>query len=345
MSNKRTFAINIRNEKLKKYTCLDLFSGAGGFSLGFFKSGNFDILLSIDNNPNLSITYEKNFGFVKHLNRDILSFSDKEIAELQNKYKFEVIIGGPPCQGFSLAGNIGRKELHDERNKLFLAYLQFIKIIKPKIFIMENVATLARHNKGKTLKGIIQSFIEIGYEVKYEILNAKDYGIAQNRNRIFIVGTQKRNTFKFPQKSKKEYNIKSAIDDLPILNSSESSIIPNHNAMTHSKQMLEKMSYVKDGGNREQIPPLIRPKTGDVRKYIRYDSSKPSITITGDMRKVFHYSQNRALTARELARIQSFPDDYIFYGNSIDIQQQIGNAVPPLLALKLANQVKIFLNE
>lgn len=192
MSNKRTFTTNIRNEKLKKYTCLDLFSGAGGFSLGFFKSGNFDILLSIDNNPNLSITYEKNFSFVKHLNRDILSFSDKEIAELQNKYKFEVIIGGPPCQGFSLAGNIGRKELHDERNKLFLAYLQFIKIIKPKIFIMENVATLARHNKGKTLKGIIQSFIEIGYEIKYEILNAKDYGVAQNRNRIFIVGTQKK---------------------------------------------------------------------------------------------------------------------------------------------------------
>lgn len=244
-----------------------------------------------------------------------------------------------------MAGKIGRMQLQDDRNKLFLAYLKFIQNIKPKIFIMENVATLAKHNKGQTLKEILQCFYEINYEVKYEILNAKDYGIAQNRNRIFIIGTLKKNTFIFPRKENIQISIKKVIDDLPHLKSGEKSQIPNHSAMMHSNQMLEKMSYIKDGGNREQIPPAIRPKSGDIRKYIRYDSTKPSITITGDMRKVFHYSQNRALSARELARIQSFPDDFIFYGNSIDIQQQIGNAVPPLLAEKIANQVEIFLNE
>ena len=329
----------------KKYKILDLFSGAGGFTLGFLQSGAFDILLSIDNNQKLSITYEKNFQNIKHINQDITTFKDEDIQKLQNQYNFEVIIGGPPCQGFSLAGNIGRKELADDRNLLFLSYLKFIEIIKPKIFIMENVATLAKHNKGATLKFILDSFVAIGYKVKFKILNASNYGIAQNRNRIFIVGTINNNTFEFPEEKKEEISIKDVISDLPQLRSGENSNIPNHIAMTHSKQMLEKMGYVKDGGNREQIPADIRPNSGDIRKYISYDSTKPSITITGDMRKVFHYEQNRALTCRELARIQSFPDNFIFYGNSIDIQQQIGNAVPPLLAKQIAIQVKSFLDD
>ena len=134
--------------------------------------------------------------------------------------------------------------------------------------------------------------------------------------------------------------IKEAIDDLPKLESGESSDIPNHIAMNHSKQMLEKMKYVKDGGNRLDIPEEIRPKSGDLRKYIRYDSKKPSVCVTGDMRKIFHYNQNRALTCRELARIQTFPDNFVFLGNSGKIQQQIGNAVPVKLAEQIASQVR-----
>jgi len=123
---------------------------------------------------------------------------------------------------------------------------------------------------------------------------------------------------------------------LPKLESGETSDIPLHNAMRHSAQMLHKMSYVKDGGNRNDIPEEIRPKSGDIRKYIRYSSNKPSFCVTGDMRKIFHYSQNRALTCRELARIQTFPDDYVFRGSTIEIQQQIGNAVPCNLAKAVA---------
>lgn len=325
-----------------KFNVLDLFSGAGGMSLGFSQEKEFEIKLSIDFNEKLSETYVKNFPNVKHFNRDILSFSESEIREINNKYKFEVIIGGPPCQGFSLAGHIGRSEKKDERNNLFMGYLKFVKIIKPKIFIMENVARLETHNRGKTLKEIISVFRKEGYSIDYKILNAKDYGIAQNRSRIFIVGTLE-SGFNFPKEDSKKYTIKDVIGDLPVLKSGEESDIPNHNAMNHTKQMLQKMSFVKDGGDRFDIPEVLRPKSGDIRKYIRYNSKEPSICITGDMRKVFHYSQNRALTNRELARIQSFPDGFIFYGSSISVQQQIGNAVPPKLANAIAKKVKEFL--
>lgn len=327
-----------------KYKVLDLFSGAGGFSLGFLQEGHFEIMLSVDNNPKLSQSYAKNFPKISHINQDITTFTEEAIQKLQQQYNFDVIIGGPPCQGFSLAGKIGRKQSKDTRNNLFLAYLDFVRIIQPKIFIMENVATLKRHNRGKTLQIIQESFEKLGYTIHTDILNASDYGIAQHRNRIFIVGTKDKD-FVFPTKINKKISIKECIHTLPPLKSGETSDIPNHNAMLHSTQMLEKMSFVKDGQGRECIPLHLRPKSGDVRKYIRYNSKEPSIPITGDMRKVFHYSQNRALSARELARIQSFPDDFVFYGNSIDIQQQIGNAVPPKLAKLIAKQTRIYLDK
>lgn len=329
----------------KKYNVVDLFSGAGGFSLGFKNSGYFNILLSIDNNINLSETYEKNFKDVQHLVRDILSFTEEEIKKIVENKTIDVIIGGPPCQGFSLAGNIGRLEQSDDRNKLFLGYINFVKIIQPKIFIMENVAKLVTHNKGKTYETIKILFEEIGYNLEYKILNSKDYGVPQERRRVFIVGKKEKRMFNFPKKENKIKTVKEAIGDLPKLENGKSSTISNHNAMKHSEQMLEKMKYVKNGGNREDIPEELRPKSGDARKYIRYKSDEPSVCVTGDMRKIFHYEQNRALTPRELARLQTFPDDFIFYGTSINIQQQIGNAVPPLLAEKISLKVKEYLDE
>lgn len=203
---------------------------------------------------------------------------------------------------------------------------------------------MATHLKGKTIKTIVEAFESAGcgYKVKYAVLNSANYGVAQERRRIVIVGIRSDidSEFSYPEKLEKIYTIKDVIDDLPKLKSGETSDIPNHIAMKHSAQMLEKMRYVKDGGNRMDIPEELRPKSGDIRKYIRYDSTKPSVCVTGDMRKIFHYEQNRALTARELARIQSFPDDFIFEGTSIQIQQQIGNAVPPKLAYKIAKQIE-----
>lgn len=324
---------------MKKYTYIDLFSGAGGMSLGFNKVG-FKNLLAIELNKDFAETYRKNFPKHNLIVDDIKNVTEKQIYDIIKNEKVDAIIGGPPCQGFSIAGNIGRNFIDDDRNRLFKEFVRFVKIIKPKIFVLENVAAMERHNKGKTIKEIIYSFREIGYDIKYKVLNAVNYEVPQERRRIFIIGTLGNNNFEYPKKSKEIITVEKAIGDLPKLNSGESSNIPNHIAMRHSAQMLEKMSYVKDGGNRNDIPEHIRPKSGDSRKYIRYNSQKPSFCVTGDMRKIFHYNQNRALTCRELARLQTFPDTFIFLGNTGKVQQQIGNAVPILLAYKIALQVK-----
>ena len=280
------------------------------------------------------------------IQKDITKLTNEEILNLTVNKKVDVIIGGPPCQGFSIAGNIGRKFIDDPRNRLFKEFVRIVELIRPKYFVMENVARLYTHNKNKTRKEIIKDFENIGYKVKCEILDAADFGVAQIRKRVIFIGSRIRSSIRFPQRMIKKYKtVKEAIDDLPTLKSGESSNIPNHNAMNHSTQMLEKMKYISDGGDRSEIPKSLRPKSGDVRKYIKYNSQKPSITITGDMRKVFHYSQNRALSVRELARLQSFPDNFIFKGKSISAQQQVGNAVPPLMAKAIAKTIKEMLIE
>lgn len=325
---------------MKMYKYIDLFAGAGGMSLGF-DNAEFENVLAVEYDKCFAETYS--FNFPKHNLKvaDIKTISNDEIKKLIGNKKIDVIIGGPPCQGFSIAGKIGRNFIDDERNQLFKEFVRFVEVVKPRIFVMENVAALKTHNKGKTIEEIIKEFEKIGYTVKCDVLNAVDYGVPQQRRRIFVIGTLgKENKFNFPRKTTKQMTIKDALKDLPELKSGETSDIPNHNAMNHSKQMLEKMSYVKDGGNRNDIPEDIRPKSGDIRKYIRYNSNEPSICITGDMRKVFHFNQNRALTGRELARIQTFPDDFIFKGNAGKVQQQIGNAVPPKLAFQIANSVR-----
>lgn len=324
---------------MKKYTYMDLFAGAGGMSLGFDNAG-FKNLLAVEFNKDFAETYKKNFPRHNLIVDDIKNVTEKQIYDIIKNEKVDVIIGGPPCQGFSIAGNIGRSFIDDDRNRLFKEFVRFVKIIKPKVFVLENVAAMERHNKGKTIKEIVSSFKEIGYDIKYKVLNAVNYGVPQERRRIFIVGTLGENNFEYPHEINKIVTVKDAIDDLPKLKNGETSEIPNHTAMKHSAQMLEKMSYVSDGGNRNDIPEDLRPKSGDSRKYIRYNSKKPSFCVTGDMRKIFHYSQNRALTCRELARLQTFPDSFVFLGNTGKVQQQIGNAVPVLLANKIALQVK-----
>lgn len=325
------------------YQYIDLFCGAGGLSLGF-DHANFKNILAVEINPDFAKTYARNFPNHRLMIDDIKNIENDNIKELVGGREVDVIIGGPPCQGFSIAGNIGRTFIDDERNRLFKEFVRFVTCVQPKMFVMENVAALATHLKGKTIQTIVEAFESAGrgYRVQYEVLNSVNYGVAQERRRIVIVGIRRdlETEFSYPEKSKEIVTIKDVIDDLPKLVSGQKSDIPNHEAMKHSAQMLEKMSYVKDGGDRMDIPEALRPRSGDIRKYIRYDSTKPSVCVTGDMRKIFHYDQNRALTARELARIQSFPDDFIFEGASIQIQQQIGNAVPPKLAYQIALQVE-----
>jgi DNA (cytosine-5)-methyltransferase 1 len=323
----------------RKPTYIDLFCGAGGFSLGFDQMG-FENSFSIDIEPSFCETYRNNFPKHNLIQDNISNLTDKQIKKITLNKEIDIVIGGPPCQGFSIAGNIGRKFIDDPRNQLFKEFARIVSIVKPKYFLMENVARLYTHNKGKTRNEIIDLFKNLGYNVDCKTINTVDYGIAQKRNRVLFIGNKISEKLYFPKKTTtKQKVIKDVIKHFPILNSGEVSDIPNHIAMNHSEQMLHKMSFVSDGGNRNEIPLKYRPSSGDVRKYIRYKSDEPSICITGDMRKVFHYKQNRALTVRELASIQSFPDNFIFKGSTISQQQQVGNSVPPLLAKIIANNI------
>lgn len=324
-------------------TYIDLFSGSGGFSLGFDDAG-FKNVFSVEYDHEICETYRYNFPNHKLVECDITTLNEDTIRELVGKRKIDVVIGGPPCQGFSMAGNIGRRFVDDPRNQLFKEFVRVVEIVSPTCFVMENVARLYTRLGGETRREIISCFEKLGYVVESRIVCASDYGVPQHRNRVLFIGRKtddKSYSIVFPEKSTKPApTIKDAIGKYPPLESGQSSSIPNHEAMVHSAQMIEKMSYVKDGGGREDIPEEIRPQKGDIRKYIRYDSTKPSICITGDMRKVFHYSQNRALTVRELAAIQTYPDSFVFLGSKILQQQMVGNSVPPVLAKAIAESVK-----
>jgi len=319
---------------MKSYNVLSLFSGCGGLDLGFKKQG-FNIIKAVDNDPTVIETYRKNIG-------DHIECLDiKEFNGLLYK-NIDVIIGGPPCQGFSLASNLVRNFKDDPRNYLYKEYIRIIEEIKPKIFLMENVKNFLNFNSGKFKDDIIEHFKNIGYNIEYKIIKTVEYGIPQKRERVFFVGTLFNNNFIFIEKSVVKKTIYDVIFDLE---TKPYDSLWNHVPMNHSEQMLLKMSYVKEGKGRECIPEELKPKTGDVRKYIRLDRNKPSFCITTDNRKIFHYLFNRALTIRELARIQTFPDNFIFYGNRSSQEKQIGNAVPPQLSEKFAKKIKEYLNE
>jgi len=329
----------------KNITYVDLFSGVGGMTLGFEREG-FENIFSIDFDETINKTYKQNFPKNTLIEKGIKNLTKKEMLNLTNGKEVDIIIGGPPCQGFSIAGKIGRNFVDDPRNHLFKEFARVVKILNPKMFVMENVARVYTHNNGKTRDEIISLFKKLGYKVDCQILNSADYGVPQIRKRVFFIGNRLGIDNKFPEKNVDKFRtIKEAIDNLPKLNSGETSNMPNHEAMSHSEQMLNKMSYISNGGSRSEIPEEIRPSSGDPRKYIRYNKDNPSVCVTGDMRKIFHYSQNRALTVRELARIQSFPDNFIFKGSKISQQQQVGNAVPPLMAKEIALRIKEMLNK
>ena len=324
----------------KPLTYIDLFSGAGGLSLGFEQAG-FQQLLSVEMESDYCRTYRTNFPHHHLLQKDLTALTEQDLLNCLNGQSVDLVIGGPPCQGFSMAGKIGRTFTDDPRNHLFKEFVRIVKIVRPCFFVMENVARLYTHNSGKTRTEIIQAFQNIGYSVECKVLNAADFGVPQIRSRVIFLGRRDKGKISFPEPFQISHQtVGSAIGHFPKLAAGESNPhVANHEAMNHSAQMLEKMAFVKNGGNRNDIPEPLRPKTGDIRKYIRYDSNKPAVCITGDMRKVFHYEQNRALTVRELAALQSFPDNFVFCGNKIAQQQQVGNAVPPLLAKAIAESI------
>lgn len=343
----------------KPLTFIDLFSGCGGLSLGFEQSG-FKGELAIDVWEDALTTYVHNRPNAKTYCGDLSAISPDEIQSKFNISDVDVIIGGPPCQGFSIAG---KRIIEDKRNELYKAFVNFVRVFKPKAFVMENVPTILTMGDGIIREAILSDFSKLGYNVTYKVLLASDYGVPQNRRRAVFVGIQNGVDFEFPSPSVSQHiTSKEALSDLPadsipngnpypgvpnseyqVMIRKGSNGVYNHEITIHTEKTREIISMVPDGGNYKNLP----KELWDTRKvhiaWTRLNSQKPSFTIDCGHNHHFHYEYNRVPTVRESARLQSFPDDFIFLGTKGSQLKQVGNAVPPLLAKELAQQLKKYL--
>lgn len=359
---------NQKKNEGRDLTVVDLFCGCGGFSLGFKQVG-YKILLGVDNDEQALETFRRNFENTKALNLDLSDDKSMEIIkEAIGKTPVDVIIAGPPCQGFSLTGP---RNFDDERNKLYLSVFEFVKEINPKAFVIENVPGLATLYGGEVRREIIRRFRNLDYNMASDVLCAADYGVPQMRKRIFFVGLRKGlGRFVFPPKTHHKSNYIScsdAIDDLPpreeelgkevddytmaprtpyqkqMRDGSEK--LYNHVATNHTEMVKKVIALVPEGGNYKDLPPGIGESRNFHEAWTRYHSKKPARTIDTGHRNHFHYKYNRVPTVRENARLQSFPDTFVFYGTRTQQNRQVGNAVPPLLAASLARQLLKYLHK
>lgn len=337
--------------KEKKYTVIDLFCGCGGLSLGFERAG-FKPVLAIDVWKDALTTYEFNNLEVKTLCADISMLNPLEIKRKYDISEVDVIIGGPPCQGFSIAG---KRIVEDKRNELYKSFVNFVRYFKPRAFVMENVPNILSMGDGIVRDSIIKDFEAIGYNVVYKVLLASDYGVPQNRRRAVFVGL-KDGIFSFPLPTvNKTVCSKDALSDLPEdtiedgeayikpiqsdyqrLMRKNSSAIHNHQITDHTDKTIEIISMVPDGGNYKDLPNELKETRRVNIAWTRLNSQKPSFTIDTGHRHHFHYVYNRIPTVRESARLQSFPDDFIFKCSKTSQYKQVGNAVPPLMAEVIA---------
>lgn len=341
---------------------IDLFSGVGGLSLGFEKEG-FKTVLANEIDSDIAKSYSKNHPNTFLINTDITKL---DIEQIFASYKnTDVVVGGPPCQGFSQKGK--RNIMADSRNYLFRYFFDVIKFIKPKYFVMENVPNILTANNASFKNEIYQLFEEIGYTLNSEVLNAKDYGVAQNRRRAIIIGRLGSKIVSMPKKTNLHVSVWDAISDLNFLNSGEGEmcasyhlpiqneyqkklrascdLLYNHKASSHSKLALNRIKLLKINGEKSDLPKEHQTKSIYSGTWSRLDKDKPCVTITTrfdtpSSGRFTHPVLHRALTVREAARIQSFPDNFIFYGSKTSQMKQVGNAVPPILAQAIAKQIK-----
>ena len=344
--------------KKNNLNVVDMFSGCGGLSLGFQMAG-YNIKSIIDCDKDSLETAKANNLADHYLNLDL--FKDSWLEDFSkeiNLKEIDIIIAGPPCQGFSLTGP---RKLDDKRNQLYKAVYDLVSKSKPKAFLIENVKGMATLYKGKVKEDIVKQFLSLGYKVSTKILNSKDFGVPQSRERLFYIGLKDK-SFNFPSPLFEvgEYvTCREALDDLPSLenleevstySSNESSDyqklikndsreLKNHQPTRHTSEVISVIKQVPEGGNHKDLPPGV----GESRKFneawTRYDGNKPSRTIDTGHRNHFHYEYHRVPTVRENCRLQSFPDTFEVCGSKTSQNKQIGNAVPVLLAKILAEEI------
>lgn len=347
---------------MTKPTVIDLFSGVGGLSLGFEMAG-FNVVLANEYDAEIAAAYRNNNPYAKMIVADITTLPIKEtFASYVDKTT--VVIGGPPCQGFSQKGK--RKSINDPRNFLFRYYYQVVCYVRPKYFVIENVPNLLTTEHGLFKTEIIELFSGIGYTVTTGILCAADFGVPQNRHRTCIIGRLGNAPVKLPKSNGKHTTIWEAISDLNYLQSGEgteisdyryapqtpyqemlrkgSEVLYNHVATSHSKLTLERLSLIPPNHGKEMLPEEHLTRSIYSGTWCRMKKNGIARTITTrydtpSSGEFTHPILNRAITTREAARIQSFPDTFHFFGSKSSQMKQVGNAVPPLLSMAIAQQI------
>lgn len=337
---------------------IDLFSGAGGMSLGARQAG-IDVQHVVEADEHAAATYLANhtpkYGIFVD---DIRKFKP---AKIQGRdHEGLVVFGGPPCQGFSTS-NQRTRSLENENNWLFEEFVRVVKGYRPDWFVFENVRGILETEGGIFVDHILERFQKLGYTVSSDLLHATDFGVPQKRARFFIVGSLHGKTYTFPKATHKApVTVSKAIGDLPVLSNGASTCYlgyskratnqyaqslrnglkgcTNHLVTRNSEIIIERYKHIPPGGNWEDIPDHLMGNYSDKSRchtgiYRRLELDKPSVVI-GNYRKnmLIHPSQDRGLSVREAARLQSFPDDFVFKGSIGFQQQQVGNAVPPMLA-------------
>lgn len=315
----------------RRFDAIDLFAGAGGMSLGLEMSG-FRVVSAVEIVEIAAVTHARNFPNCHVHTVDIANFRPTEVKTMP---KIQLVVGGPPCQGFSVAG---RRDPKDPRNRLFREFVRVVDEVRPDYFVMENVPGILTMSQGRVKDAILESFAEIGYpNTSIAVLEAASFGVAQIRARAIFIGNRHgmQNPFPAPELTEDRYiPIEAAIDDLPAWKR-----IPeiNHEWTKHSKKFEERISKVPPGGSLYET---------FVDAFKRQYKGLPSMTIKENHGGThIHPSLNRCISAREMARLQSFPDDFIFDGTMKKAMWQIGNAVPPLMARAIGCALRPFLEE
>jgi DNA (cytosine-5)-methyltransferase 1 len=367
---------------MRPFRCVDLFSGAGGFSAGLQKEG-FRTIFAVEIDPDACATFRANHQGVDLFQDNIAKLSTSDLLQrLHVKSEdLELLVGGPPCQGFS---TVGSKKVDDPRNQLFQHYFRIVEKLRPKFVIFENVTGFKRLYFGRAFESVCAEFERLDYEVEAHILNAVQYGVPQQRERTIVVGFEKGTRFLWPSPThamldeellivpgdlRKVVTLGAALGDLPPISSGEVSDryfcspqndyqrerrqgmveLTEHEGPCHGPKLLEVIGHVPDGGCILDVPQRLRPRGYFNNTYARLWWDRPSTTITRNFgtpssSRCIHPLCNRGLTTREGARLQSFDDDFRLVGARASKNLQIGNAVPPLLAAALGRAVKASLS-
>lgn len=366
------------------YKVIDLFAGVGGLSYGFAHDSDFQIIAANEILKPMATAYSLNHPTVKVYNKDIKDFS---LEDLTNDFgikkgDIDIVIGGPPCQAYS---TVGKRLIDDPRGKLFQEYFRVLSEIKPKLFVFENVKGLLSIQNGNLFSQIISLFQSLGYNVKWKVLNAADYGTPQIRERVIIIGSLVDDRFEYPLPTHRDientdlYNahlkpyitLGEAIGDLPSIKSGEkcskynsvpqteyqkemrkdaTEELADHETPKNNEKLVKLMEALPDGGTPQDIPEELRPSSGFANTYCKLWWDKPSTTITRNLScpsssRCIHPRAARPLSTREGARLQGFPDTYIFYGTRSEKNLQIGNAVPTQLSTALKDAIKQYMRE